>query len=706
MKRIKIILSLLIISVLMTTSFTFAETKKGRKVTFNFVDVELLAVAKFISEITGRNFILDERIKGKISIIAPTQLSTDDAIRLFTSVLELKGFTIVGSGINAYKIVPLAEAKQHGIRVTSERTLLDESYLARLIPLTNITSDEALRFLRPVISKDGHIAEFGPGNMLLVVDKGSNVENILSIVEMIDKPIGSDRAEMIKLTFASADAVAKILNDAFGKKTQTQAQAGGGQLLKINAFAVADQRINAVILMGTEKDKEAMKLLIEVMDVKSPDAMGKINVYYLENADATELAKVLEDILKTAPSTKPGASGAQPASMVSAFESGVSVIAEKATNSLVVISSPLDYQYISQVIKKLDRRRKQVFVESMIIEASIENLREIGTKWRAVAKSGDEPIAVGGFGKIDADAMSSIAYGLAGITVGGMGNFFNIPGTNLTVPGFAALFYLNEFKDAVNILSTPHILTADNKEAEIVVGENVPFITKREADPSRIASVFSSIERKDVGITLRITPQITEGDHVKLDIYKEISSVKEVPTEVVLSMGPTTTKRSTKTSVVVKDGQTVVIGGLMQEKGQDVFTKTPFFGDIPLLGELFKYKKVTSKKTNLLIFLTPHVIKDEGNLAKIKSDREGDFARVASQYPEGELLVKFKEGLEAGKDTAVIAEMQASVISYNENTQIYHIRLKKNQDVKDAVKAFSILPDVQLAEPNYIMKKP
>ncbi len=705
MKRIKIILSLLIISAMMTSIFAFAESKKGRKVTFNFVDVELLAVTKFISEITGRNFILDERIKGKISIIAPTQLSTDDAIRLFTSVLELKGFTVVGSGINAYKIVPLAEAKQHGIRVTSERTLLDESYLARLIPLTEISSDEALRFLRPVISKDGHIAEFGPGNTLLVVDKGSNVENILSIVETIDKPIGSDRAEMVKLNYASADAVAKILNDSFGKKTQTQVQTGG-QLLKINAFAVADQRINAVILMGTEKDKEAMKLLIAVMDVKSPDAMGKINVYYLENADATELAKVLEDILKTAPSAKPVSSGAQPASVVSAFESGVSVIAEKATNSLVIISSPLDYQYISQVIKKLDKRRKQVFVESMIIEASIENLREIGTKWRAVAKSGNEPIAVGGFGKIDADAMSSIAYGLAGITVGGMGNFFNIPGTNLTVPGFAALFYLNEFKDAVNILSTPHILTADNKEAEIVVGENVPFITKREADPSRIASVFSSIERKDVGITLRITPQITEGDHVKLDIYKEISSVKEVPTEVVLSMGPTTTKRSTKTSVVVKDGQTVVIGGLMQEKGQDVFTKTPFLGDIPLIGELFKYKKITNKKTNLLIFLTPHVIKDEGNLAKIKTDREGDFARVATQYQEGELLIKFNEGLEHGRDLAIIAEKQASFISYNENTKTYLIRLKKNQDVQDAVKAFSSLPDVQSAEPNYIMKKP
>lgn len=298
----------------------------------------------------------------------------------------------------------------------------------------------------------------------------------------------------------------------------------------------------------------------------------------------------------------------------------------------MIVASPTDYQNLIQVIKQLDRRRKQVYVEGMIVEASIDKVQDLGLKWRITAQKGGAPVAIGGFGTIDSSSVQSILSGLSGMTVGGMGNFINVPFTTvgadgtvtnstLTVPGFSALFSLQEFKDAINVLSTPQILTSDNKEAEIIVGENVPLISKREANAAQPTSLFTDIERKDVGVTLKLTPQITEGDYVKLDLYQEISAVEQGTTAIITSVGPSLTKRSTKTSVVVKDNQTVVIGGLIQERVEESVTKIPFLGDIPGLGLLFKNKSKEKTKTNLLVFLTPHIVKEAEQLAKL-TDRK------------------------------------------------------------------------------------
>jgi len=295
-----------------------------------------------------------------------------------------------------------------------------------------------------------------------------------------------------------------------------------------------------------------------------------------------------------------------------------------------------------------------------------------------------------------------------------MGNFLDIPvtttdaqgnytTTTLTVPGFAALFNLNEFKGAINVLSTPQILTSDNKEAEIIVGENVPFVGQKESDPARPQSVFSTIERKDVGITLRLTPQIAEGDYVKLDIYQEISALKQESTVVVLTIGPTTTKRSTKTSVVVKDNQTVVIGGLMQEREEENINKVPLLGDIPLLGWLFKNKSVNKTKTNLLVFLTPHIVKEAEYLSKLTDIKRKNFAKAENMYAQGELLVQFKDGTSQERIAEILSAEGASVISVLKPGP-YHIRLRNGQDVSDAIKIFKTYQEIEYAEPNYIMK--
>ena len=570
------IISLLVMVFSFAPSFCSSEDKTPKgNIAFNFVDVEIPTVIKFISEISGTNFIFDERIKGKITIIAPAKLSIDDAFSLFTSVLNLKGYTIIPSGPRTYKIIPSSEAKAEGMLSTGENIPVNDAYITKLLPTQNIKADDAVQFLRSVVSRDGYISAFGPGNLLLVVDSASNIEKISSILKLIDQP-------------------------------------------------------------------------------SAQEEQTKINVYFLENADATDLAKVLEGILKNMQTNyktplnrqKPGTESVPV----------LSITPDKATNSLIIIAPPSDYENISQVIRTLDKRRKQVFVEAMIVEATINKLRELGSKWRVAARQNGEPIAIGGFGNVDQSTLLSVVNGLTGVSVGGLGNFFDVPYTSinssgtistqtLTVPGFAALFSLNDFKDSVNVLSTPQLLTSDNKEAEIMVGENVPFISKRERDITTTGTVLNSIERQDVGITLRLTPQITEGDYVKLDIYQEISDIKGNESENIL----TTTKRSTKTSVLVKDGSTVVIGGLMKENDEETVTKMPILGDIPILGWLFKSKTVSRDKTNLLVFLSPHIVKEADDLAKITAEKQREFSVREKLYTPGEIIVKFKDDISKEK---------------------------------------------------------
>ena len=687
-----------------------AEQSSDQKVTFNFVDVELPAITKFISEITKKNFIYDERVKGRVTIITPSKLSIEDAFNLFTSVLELKGFTLIPSGVEAYKIVPSSEVKHRSIGFAKDRQPVNESFIARLISLSNISSDDALKFIQPLISKDGHASSFGPGNLILVIDSGLNIEKILSILNTIDQPLAKEGPEIIFLKHSSADTVAKILNEGM-RKTRPAVQ----PLSIDEPKAVADQRLNAVVLFGDLSTRQSMKSIIALLDVKAPEAMGRINIYFLENADASELEKVLDGILKGSQPQRQQAAGT-PA--VTPFEAvgGITITADKASNSLIIVASPADFHNLTQIIKQLDRRRRQVYVEAMIIEASIDRLRELGAKWRVTARHKGEPVLIGGFGTINSGSVQNIIQGLEGVTLGGLGNFIrdipittidergNITSTNITIPGFAALFSLQEFRDAVNVLSTPQILTSDNKEAEIVVGENVPFISKRERDITTTNTVLSSIERRDVGITLKITPQITEGDYVKMDIYQEISSLKQASETILINIGPTTTKRSTKTSVAVKDGQTVVIGGLMQERDEENITKIPLLGDIPLLGMIFRNERIDKRKTNLLVFLTPHIVKESDRIAAITSEKQKEFAVAENRFAEGELLVKFKENVDDETARKIIAGQGATVIKLIEGLRIYHIKLRLKQDVKDAAQEFSELPEVQYAEPNFSIK--
>lgn len=692
------------------------ESTGTEMVTFNFVDVELPTITKFISDVTGKNFIFDERLRGKVTIIAPSKLSIDDAYSLFTSILEMKGYAIISSGVDAYRIIPASEAKQMGIELSKERRPVNESYIARLMPLENISSDAALKLIRPIVSKDGLVSEFGPGNLLLVIDSGSNIEKILSIIESIDEPSLREEPDIVFLAHSSAEDVVRILNEGAGE--EKAAVAGRPVVTAKRAKAVADQRLNAVILFGDRTAKESMKSLIAALDIPAIEAKGRISVYFLEHADATELVKVLEGIISSVQPKARGrsAKGAVPATPFFETED-ISVSADSATNALIIVASPSDYENLTQVIRQLDRKRKQVYVEAMIVEASIDKLRELGTRWRVIATDDGEPVAIGGFRSVDPTDIQNLIFGLSGLTGGGLGNFLDIdvntidPETGeitqmtLNIPGYAALFNIDEFHGIVNVLSTPQILTSDNQEATIHVGENVPFVSSRERDVTTTNTVLSYIERTDVGIILKITPQITEGDYVRLNIFQEISSViPERDEEIIINVGPTTSVRSTNTSVVVKDNQTVVISGLIQEQKIDNSTKIPVLGDIPVLGWLFKTESTTKKKTNLLVFITPHIVKDERDIERITEGKRKEFAQADERYEAGELLVKFKEKITDERALEIISEQGASLIQELEGINVYHIQLREGQDVEDAVEDFSSLPEVEYAEPNYRMK--
>lgn len=636
--RILLLACLLLFMSAVWISSSYAQNKlqPDTEIAFNFVEVEIPTVIKFISEITGYNFIFDERIKGKITIIAPTKLSIDESFNLFTSILTLKGFTIIPSGHQTYKIIPSSLAKQQGRIPDDDTAPVNEGYITKLLPTEHIEVDEALQFLRPVVSRDGHISSFGPGNLLLIVDSAVNVDKIMSILEIIDRPSAKEEA-------------------------------------------------------------------------------AKINVYFLEHADATNLAAVLQGIIKDMQTSSQAAARRQGGKAGAVETPVLSVTPDKSTNSLIVVAPPEDYGNISNVIKTLDRRRKQVYVEAMIVEASIDKLKELGAKWRVTATHEGEPITIGGFGNITTSTIQTIAQGLTGLSVGGLGNYLDIPVTSvsssgsistqtLTTPGFAALFSLNLFQNAINVLSTPQILTSDNEEAEIVVGENVPFISSRQNDSNTATTILSSIQRTDVGITLRITPQITEGAYVKLNIYQEISALKETSDDVLTSIGPTTTKRATKTAVSVKDGETVVIGGLMEERQEDGTTKTPLLGDIPVLGWLFKFKNMSTSKKNLLVFLTPHIIKDPPDLTQLTEDKHKGFVQKEQFYSSGELLVKFKDGVSKERVLEIISQKGASILNYFEGINVYHIRLNSKMSVEDSVIEFGALDEVLYAEPNYKLK--
>jgi len=627
-----------------------AVTRPPTYLSMDFTDVDLPVLIKFMSEQTKRNFIFDERVQGKITIISPRRVTLEEAYDVFLSVLQAKGFTTVLQG-NTIKIVAAREARQDTIHTGVAKDTASAEFITRLIPLQHLESTEVVPLVTPLVSKDGMVSAFGSSNTLMLIDSRANIDRIITILDEVDTEGVSGILRIYPLAFAVAADAAKILTSVYIEGAPAAAPAAAGRVRGappsrrgVAVKFLPDARTNSVIVYAGPEMQDDVADLLKKIDVPASAGSGKINVYYLENADAEEVAKVLGSLSEkragqpAAPAPAPGARVAQAtgsAVLSAELEGGVKVTADKATNALIIVASSNDYETLVGVIKKLDIRRRQVFVEAVIMEIDIGKSLDVGVEWRGATQAGggNTGAVIGGanFGITGGlnDLLAGIAAGNpltfagSGLVAGGIGGSVTLPdGTK--IPAVAAVLRASQGNNNLNILSSPHLLTQNNKEAEIIVAENIPFITSQSRDSTNLANLINTVERKDVGITLRITPHIHESEFVSMDIYQEASALKTdtLSLSQSSSVGPTWTKRSAKTTVLVKSGDTMILGGIIQENNTKNVTKIPLLGDIPLLGYFFRYTSQSKTKTNLLILLTPHIIQEPGVVSKALEERQ------------------------------------------------------------------------------------
>jgi general secretion pathway protein D len=644
-------------------------------VSLDFDNVDLKVFIKYVSEITGRNFVVDDKVRGRITLISPTKIRVNELERVLESLLELNGFTAVPSG-SVTKIVPLREVKQRGVETDVGRDPREiapiDRMVTHLVPLRYADINEVRNMLTPLISKDGNITAYGPSNTIILTDLASNVNRLVKIIQEVDIKVTDEQIVVVTLKFASAIDLAPQVTAAVEARLGETAGAAPGRPRAARGAArpgvpgaaavtgpekvfrvIADPRSNAVVIVAGREEMAMALDLIAKLDVRLPPGRAQIHVYFLENALAEDLAKVLtaqaQELVRAVgqqptpaarpptvaappptPATPPPPTG--PISGVVPTATGerkITITPDKATNSLVVTAIPEDYQALVEVIKRLDIPRRQVYVEAAVVEITLEKTKELGVEFRSTSDfTTNSPVVFGGesFGLInnlarDPFALSGLAIGLVSgtITFGGQ-QFLNI----------GALIQAIQRENDINVLSTPHLLTTDNQEAEIVVASNIPFVT---STSQSTVSTLVSIERKDVGITLRFTPQVSEGDKVTLKIFEEISAIQ--PTVAAglnpEQVGPTTSKRTAKTTVVVDSRQTIIIGGLFRDDVDSSEQKIPCLGDIPLLGKLFGRTIDNSRKTNLVIFLTPHIVRTAEDLKRIKEQIGDQHQKFQSQ---------------------------------------------------------------------------
>jgi len=524
-------------------------------VTLNFMNIDITALIKVMSELMRKNFILDERVTGKVTLMTPTRISPDEAYQVFLSALEIKGFTAVEDG-KIIRIIPSASARQSGLKVIKDDDFKGEGFVTKLLRLSYIAPQEIVRTLSPLVSKDGTLIPYPATSSLIITDSVPNIRKIES--------------------------------------------------------------------------------LIRLLDVTAPEGKGKINVYYLKHANAEDFAKVMSALVSRLPAAPAG--GVQPAGPATILEGTVTITADKATNSLIIVASPGDYETIKDVIQKLDIRRRQVYVEAAIIEMGLTKARELGFEFQATnlntVEGSNKIQGIGGtnfgnIGNVIANGPAGLAT-LTGLNVGAVKGTFTFKGVEYLNVG--ALLHALQTDTDVNVLSTPNILTTDNQKAEIMVGENIPFVTGQSQTAATGGQIFSQIDRRDVGISLKITPQITSEDNVRLEVYQEISDITTTPGLNPNIVGPSTTKRSASTAVVVRDRQTMVIGGLIRDNVTSSTSKVPLLGDIPILGWLFKYKTTNVEKVNLMIFITPYIIMNESDVAELTTKKGNAIEKFRDQY--------------------------------------------------------------------------
>ncbi|MCC6199722.1 MAG: type II secretion system secretin GspD [Moraxellaceae bacterium] len=589
----------------------------------NLKDADISALVTEVAEITGKNFVVDPRVKGSITVISSKAMTAPEVYELFLSVLGVNGFAAVQSG-STVKLVPDVNAKQFAVRVDQKGTARGEELVTRVIMLDNTSAVELVPVLRPMMPQFAHLAAVQGANALVISDRANNIEVLTSIIRQLDVTDG-DEVEVILLKETRVDDMLTMLESL----TSVGGVAAKDSKTISRVRVVADTRGNRLLLKGDAGSRKSLRELITTLDVSSSDRLGGgVQVFRLKHAVAKQVAEVLKGLVSG--ETGRPADGKAATTAVSA--GGVSVIADESLNALVVKADPGLMKEVASVIDQLDQRRSQVLIQAAIVEVSGDNAAQLGVQW-----AGGDPSK--GVGLINFSTAGSSIANLAiaagaknpalanisnGATIGLGKEEINSNGDKTF---YGAIIQALATVSNANLLSTPSIMTLDNQEAKIVVGQNVPFITgSTSTTSSGTTNPFTTIERQDVGITLKVIPHIGEGGTVRLEVEQEVSAV--VPSaEGINSADLITNKRSIKTTILADDAQTIVLGGLIQDDVKKTVSKVPLLGDIPLIGHLFRATSNSKTKRNLLVFLRPTLLKDSASAAAL-SQRHYDSIRT------------------------------------------------------------------------------
>lgn len=609
----------------------------SNKVSLNFVDADIESVIAAVGDYTNITFIIDPRVKGKINLVSEKQLTRAQAFQLLTSVLRMHGYTVVtASGYT--KVVPEADAKLQASPIQAGAVRGDQ-IATQIFHLNFESANNMVTVLRPLISPNNTINANPGSNTLVVTDYADNLLRLGKIIAALDEPAYSELV-VVPVRHAIASDIAAMVNRLLEPGASAGGDAGRISLL-------AESRSNSIIVRApSEARANLAKSLIAKLD--QPTALpGNVHVVYLKNAEATKLAQTLRAVISSDTSTASSAPPSSPAAQtqVSLPSGGAAgyIQADQATNTLIITANEAVYRNLRSIIDQLDARRAQVYIESLIVEVSAARAAEFGVQWGGLSGDANSNYRVGGVTGFGSGGDNLINQGVASVSHTALP-----PGNGLTLGifrqsggqlGLGALARALASDDDANILSMPNLITLDNEEAKIIVGQNVPFITGQYTTTASGGAAgvnpFQTIERKDIGLSLRVKPQISEGGTVKMAIYQENSSVSTTS-----DAGLITNKRSIDTNVLVDDGQIIVLGGLIDDNMQEGVVKVPGLGDIPILGNLFKYQKRTRKKTNLMVFLRPTVIRSNEQSVSLTTNRY-DYIRNAEleAQPENKLTL-------------------------------------------------------------------
>lgn len=613
-RRVQCLLFSTLLSIVMTTQVIADE------ITLNLKDADIRALISTVSKFTGKNFIIDPRVKAKVTVVSANTLTPEAVYEVFLSVLQVHGYAAVATG-SVIKIVPEVNAKQGPLPLSGAKDIFPaDELITKIIRLDHVPASQLVPILRPLVPQQGHLAAYNPTNTLIITDHAGNIKRLLKIIASVDRP-DSDELEIIPLKHASASELVRILNSL---NTTTAKDASKVKL-------AADDRTNSILVNGDRSSRLKMRATISYLDTPLEDGGGNTHVIYLKYAKAENLAKILTGLKDQTvnSSASKGKTAPGKATSGSVISQNSIIQADEETNALIITSDTNTIKNLKAVIRQLDIRRAQVLVEAIIAEITTNNNKEVGVGFAVDGTNRDSgalPAGISNFAGVG-DLLLSVASGTAPTSLPS-GLSFGLGGESGSGVRYGALLRALQTDTNTNILSTPNIVTLDNEEAELIVGQNLPFVTGSftGTGSTNPQNPFQTIERQDVGLTLKVTPQINEGDTVQMVIEQEVSSV--IPGTV--EQGIATRKRSIKTSVLVDDGGILILGGLIADEVSDTESKVPLLGDIPLIGFLFRTESTTKSKANLMVFLRPTILRDHKDASFVTNEKYNHLRGIES----------------------------------------------------------------------------